>query len=163
VRALSLSSTTSARRPCSGGKPGLYLSLLGQFLDTQAGAATAVQAHLAHGDTAGARRALHTIKGVAGNLGLHEVQARAQALEPRVRVNAVSPGLTLASGDQSAGEFARAASKNLLRRPVGAEAVADAVAFLIGGRGMTGQNLFVDCGQRFVKRGGDVMFERADD
>lgn len=86
----------------------------------------------------------------------------AQALGPRTRVNAVSPGLTLASGDQSAGEFARAAAKNLLRRPVGADAVADAVVFLLGARGVTGQNLFVDCGQRFLPRGGDVMFEDRD-
>lgn len=86
----------------------------------------------------------------------------AQALGPRVRVNAVSPGLTLASGDQSASEFARAASKNLLRRPVGAGAVAEAVAFLIDSRGLTGQNLFVDCGQRFLTRNGDVMFEDRD-
>jgi NAD(P)-dependent dehydrogenase (short-subunit alcohol dehydrogenase family) len=83
----------------------------------------------------------------------------AQALGPRVRVNAVSPGLTLPSGDQTAAEFARAGSKNLLGRPVGADAVADAVAFLLGSRGVTGQNLFVDCGQRFLPRGGDVMFE----
>ena len=83
----------------------------------------------------------------------------AQALRPRVRVNAVSPGLTLPSGDQSAAEFAAAAGKNLLRRPVGAEAVADAVAFLLEARGVTGQNLFVDCGQRFLARLGDVMFE----
>ena len=83
----------------------------------------------------------------------------AQALGPKVRVNAVSPGLTLPSGDQRPGEFATAAGKNLLRRPVGAEAVADAVAFLLEARGVTGQNLFVDCGQRFVLRDGDVMFE----
>ncbi len=83
----------------------------------------------------------------------------AQALGPAVRVNAVSPGLTLPSGDQSAGEFAAASVKNLLRRPVGAGAVADAVAFLLEARGVTGQNLFVDCGQRFLPRGGDVMFE----
>lgn len=83
----------------------------------------------------------------------------AQALGPAVRVNAVSPGLTLPSGDQSAAEFAVAAGKNLLRRPVGAEAVADAVAFLLEARGVTGQNLFVDCGQRFLTRAGDVMFE----
>ena len=86
----------------------------------------------------------------------------AQALGPRVRVNAVSPGLTLPSGDQSAAEFARAGSKNLLRRPVGADAVAGAVAFLLEARGLTGQNLFVDCGQRFLPRGGDVMFEDRD-
>jgi NAD(P)-dependent dehydrogenase (short-subunit alcohol dehydrogenase family) len=86
----------------------------------------------------------------------------AQALAPPARVNAVSPGLTLASGDQSGAEFARAASKNLLRRPVGAYAVADAVAFLLGANGVTGQNLFVDCGQRFLPRGSDVMFEDRD-
>ena len=83
----------------------------------------------------------------------------AQALAPRVRVNAVSPGLTLPSGDQSAAAFDRVARANLLRRPVGAEAVADAVAYLLGAQSVTGQNLFVDCGQRFLKRDGDVMFE----
>ena len=51
------------------------------------------------------------------------------------------------------------ASRNLLARPVGAAAVADAVAFLIGARGVTGQNLFVDCGQRFLPSARDVMFE----
>ena len=86
----------------------------------------------------------------------------AQALAPRVRVNAVSPGLTLPSGDQSAAEFASAGRQNLLRRPVGAEAVADAVAWLLAARSVTGQNLFVDCGQRFLKREGDVMFEGRD-
>jgi NAD(P)-dependent dehydrogenase (short-subunit alcohol dehydrogenase family) len=86
----------------------------------------------------------------------------ARKLAPRVRVNAVSPGLTLPSGDQSAGEFARAGAKNLLRRPVGAEAVAEAVAYLARARSVTGQNLFVDCGQRFLPRDGDVMFEDRD-
>lgn len=83
----------------------------------------------------------------------------AQALGPRIAVNAVSPGLTLPSGDQSDAEFAAASVKNLLRRPVGADAVADAVAFLLTANGVAGQNLFVDCGQRFLPRDGDVMFE----
>jgi NAD(P)-dependent dehydrogenase (short-subunit alcohol dehydrogenase family) len=83
----------------------------------------------------------------------------AQALGPRIRVNAVSPGLTLPSGDQSDEEFAAVASDNLLRRPVGADAVADAVAWLLTAKGVTGQNIFVDCGQRFLARDGDVMFE----
>ena len=51
------------------------------------------------------------------------------------------------------------ASDNLLKRPVGAEAVADAVAWLLSAKGVTGQNVFVDCGQRFLTRDGDVMFE----
>jgi NAD(P)-dependent dehydrogenase (short-subunit alcohol dehydrogenase family) len=83
----------------------------------------------------------------------------AQALAPKVRVNAVSPGLTLPSGDQSAAEFDAVARANLLQRPVGAEAIADAVVWLLDARSVTGQNLFVDCGQRFLKRDGDVMFE----
>jgi len=86
----------------------------------------------------------------------------AQALAPRVRVNAVAPGLTLPSGDQSAEEFAATGSQNLLQRPVGAEAVAEGVAYLLSARSVTGQTLFVDCGQRFLKRDGDVMFEGRD-
>lgn len=83
----------------------------------------------------------------------------AQALGPRVRVSAVAPGLTLPSGDQSEAEFAAVASRNLLRRPVGADAVADAVAYLIGSHGVNGQNIYVDAGQRFLPRDGDVMFK----
>ena len=86
----------------------------------------------------------------------------AQALGPRIAVNAVSPGLTLPSGDQSEEEFAAVASDNLLRRPVGAAAVADAVAWLLTAQGVTGQNVFVDCGQRFLRRDGDVMFDGRD-
>lgn len=82
----------------------------------------------------------------------------AQALAPRVRVNAVAPGLTLPSGDQRDDEFARVAGENLLRRPVAAEAIAGAVAYLLTTPAVTGQTLFVDNGQRFLKREGDVMF-----
>ncbi|MBN8807621.1 MAG: SDR family NAD(P)-dependent oxidoreductase [Sphingomonas sp.] len=82
----------------------------------------------------------------------------AQALAPRVRVNAVAPGLTLPSGDQSEAEFAAVASENLLRRPVGAEVIAQAVTYLLATPAVTGQTLFVDNGQRFLKRDGDVMF-----
>lgn len=82
----------------------------------------------------------------------------AKALAPRVRVNAVSPGLTLPSGDQDEAAFRAVASANLLHRPVGAAAVADAVIWLLGARSVTGQNVFVDCGQRFILRDRDVMF-----
>ena len=86
----------------------------------------------------------------------------AQALAPRVRVNAVAPGITLPSGDQSEADFAAVARDNLLRRPVGAANVAEAVVYLLGARSVTGQTLYVDAGQRFVKRDGDVMFEGRD-
>lgn len=84
---------------------------------------------------------------------------QAQALGPNVRVNAVAPGLTLPSGDQGDEQFARVASANLLQRPVGAEAVAQAVAYLLGARSVTGQVLYVDCGQRFVRSAHDLMFD----
>ena len=82
----------------------------------------------------------------------------AQALGPRVRVNAVAPGLTLPSGDQTDAEFAAVASQNLLERPVPVEEVARAVEYLLTTPAVTGQTLFVDNGQRFCKRDGDVMF-----
>lgn len=82
----------------------------------------------------------------------------AQALSPKVRVNAVAPGLTLQSGDQSAAEFAAVASLNLLERPVPVEEVARAVEYLLTAPAITGQTIFVDNGQRFLKRDGDVMF-----
>jgi len=82
----------------------------------------------------------------------------AQALAPRVRVNAVSPGLTMVSHDQSADEFEAVARDNLLRRPVSAEDIAGTVAWLLMCGGITGQNIFVDCGQRFITRDSDVMF-----
>ena len=85
----------------------------------------------------------------------------AQALGSRIRVNAVSPGITLPSGDQTEAEFRAVASDNLLRRPVAIDDIARAVAWLLDARGVTGQNLFVDCGQRFVPSARDVMFGTA--
>lgn len=85
----------------------------------------------------------------------------AQALAPRVRVNAVAPGITLPSGGQSKAEFATVASDNLLRHPVGAGNVAEAVVYLLGARSVTGQTLYVDAGQRFVASARDVMFGEA--
>jgi NAD(P)-dependent dehydrogenase (short-subunit alcohol dehydrogenase family) len=83
----------------------------------------------------------------------------AQALAPRIRVNAVSPGLTLPSLDQTPEEFAQHARQNLLQRPVALDDIAGTVEHLLMCRSITGQNVFVDCGQRFLPRDGDVMFE----
>jgi len=82
----------------------------------------------------------------------------ARALAPRVRVNALSPGLTLPSLDQSAEEFAAVSGENLLGRPVDLADIARTVEHLLVTRSITGQNVFVDCGQRFLPRDGDVMF-----
>jgi NAD(P)-dependent dehydrogenase (short-subunit alcohol dehydrogenase family) len=86
-------------------------------------------------------------------------QMMAQALAPRIRVNAVSPGLTLPSLDQSDEEFARHARENLLQHPVPVDDIAATVEHLLVTGSITGQNVFVDCGQRFMPRDGDVMFD----
>ena len=83
----------------------------------------------------------------------------ARGLAPRVRVNAVSPGLTLPSLDQTPEEFGEHARQNLLQQPVAVDDIAAAVEHLLTSRSITGQNIFVDCGQRFVQRDGDVMFD----
>ncbi|MEG3180510.1 SDR family oxidoreductase [Sphingomonas sp. LT1P40] len=83
----------------------------------------------------------------------------AMALAPRIRVNAVSPGISLPSLDQSEAEFAAVGSANLLERRVDLVDIARTVEHLLTARSITGQNIFVDCGQRFVKRDGDVMFD----
>lgn len=83
----------------------------------------------------------------------------ATALAPAIRVNAVAPGLTLPSGDQSEAEFKAVACDNLLRRPVAIDEIGRACDFLLTSASVTGQTLYVDAGQRFVRRNGDVMFE----
>jgi two-component system sensor histidine kinase/response regulator len=59
----------------------LYLSLLRQFADKQADAGQRLAAALKAKDMALAERIAHTLKGVAGSLGLADLQAAAGALE----------------------------------------------------------------------------------
>lgn len=82
----------------------------------------------------------------------------AMALAPRIRVNAVSPGLTLPSLDQSEAEFAETSGANLMRHRVALEDITATIEHLLTARSITGQNVYVDCGQRFLARDGDVMF-----
>jgi two-component system sensor histidine kinase/response regulator len=63
----------------------LYLGLLRQFTDKQADASARVAAALARDDYAEAERIAHSVKGVAGNIGLAAVQASAGALEQAAR------------------------------------------------------------------------------
>jgi NAD(P)-dependent dehydrogenase (short-subunit alcohol dehydrogenase family) len=71
----------------------------------------------------------------------------AQALAPRVRVNAVAPGPTLPSPRQDAGEFARQAAALPLGRGPTPQDVADAVLYLAGATSVTGVTIAVDGGQ----------------
>jgi NAD(P)-dependent dehydrogenase (short-subunit alcohol dehydrogenase family) len=71
----------------------------------------------------------------------------AQALAPRIRVNAVAPGPTLASPRQDAAAFAHQATALPLQRGPSPEDIADAVLYLAGAKAVTGQTIAVDGGQ----------------
>ena len=82
----------------------------------------------------------------------------AQALAPKLRVVGVAPGITLASGDQSAAEFASAHGVTPLGRSSGADDIAAAVCYLAEAGAVTGTTLLVDGGQHLLPLPRDVMF-----
>ena len=86
------------------------------------------------------------------------VALQAQALAPHVRVSAIAPGLIFVSGPQSADNFERAQSLNLMRSPTAAGDVARSAVFLAENDSITGATLCVDKGQHLVPLERDVMF-----
>ncbi|HEY2796471.1 MAG TPA: response regulator [Thermoanaerobaculia bacterium] len=65
------------------GNARLYRSLLAQFAQSQGGTTSRVDVDL--GDREAATLAVHTVKGVAGNLGMRRLHASAEALERALR------------------------------------------------------------------------------
>jgi NAD(P)-dependent dehydrogenase (short-subunit alcohol dehydrogenase family) len=81
----------------------------------------------------------------------------AQALAPRIRVNAVGPGPTFASSRQRAEDFARQNASLPLGDGPRPDEIADAVLFLASARSVTGQMLAVDGGQHLAWQTPDVL------
>jgi NAD(P)-dependent dehydrogenase (short-subunit alcohol dehydrogenase family) len=77
-------------------------------------------------------------------------QTMAQALAPRIRVNAVAPGPVLKSLGQSQTEFEREYRSTLLQRPVSPEDVVAAIRFLLETPSITGQLIAIDGGQHLA-------------
>jgi NAD(P)-dependent dehydrogenase (short-subunit alcohol dehydrogenase family) len=75
----------------------------------------------------------------------------AQALAPRVRVNAIGPGPTLQSIHQDARDFADEAAATPMRRPVPPAEIAGALRYLIDAPSVTGQMIAVDSGQHLAR------------
>jgi PAS domain S-box-containing protein len=73
----------------------LYRNLLGQFAAKQGDAAAQISVALKSGDSKLAERIAHTVKGVAGNLAITEVQFAAQKLEKAIREGQDSIALLL--------------------------------------------------------------------
>jgi NAD(P)-dependent dehydrogenase (short-subunit alcohol dehydrogenase family) len=80
-------------------------------------------------------------------------QIMAQALAPRIRVNAVAPGPVFQNDGQSQGAFEREYRATLLQEPVSPEDVAGAIRFLLDAPSITGQMIALDGGQHLAWRG----------
>ncbi len=81
----------------------------------------------------------------------------AQALAPRIRVNAIGPGPTLPSIHQTPEDFEAEAHNVALKRRSSPEDVAHALRYLIEARQVTGQMIAVDGGQHLAWRTPDVV------
>lgn len=89
--------------------------------------------------------------------GLHWLTVTlAQALAPRVRVNAVGPGPTIVNARQSQADFARQREATVLGRGAEPQDVCDAVRYLLDASAVTGQMIAVDGGQHLIWQTPDV-------
>lgn len=77
-------------------------------------------------------------------------QTMAQALAPRIRVNAVAPGPVIKARGQSEAEFEEEFRSTLLKRKVKPEEVVAAIRFLIDTPSITGQMIAPDGGQHLA-------------
>ena len=84
-------------------------------------------------------------------------QTMAQDLAPRIRVNAIGPGPTLASVHQAPGEFEAEAAGTLLQRHATPDEIAAALRYLIDAGSVTGQMIAVDAGQHLGWRTPDII------
>ncbi len=81
----------------------------------------------------------------------------AQALAPRIRVNGVGPGPTLASIHQDDALFEAEAAATPLQRCSTPQEIASAVLYLAQARAVTGQMIAVDSGQHLAWRTPDIV------
>ncbi len=89
--------------------------------------------------------------------GLHWLTTTlAQALAPRIRVNAVGPGPTMRNERQSEADFARQRDATILGCGAAPEDVCRAVRYLLEASAVTGQMIAVDGGQHLIWQTPDV-------
>jgi NAD(P)-dependent dehydrogenase (short-subunit alcohol dehydrogenase family) len=81
----------------------------------------------------------------------------AQALAPRVRVNAIGPGPTMQGARQSAEHFAKQRRATVLERGADPEGIRAALAYFLTARAVTGQLICVDGGQHLAWKTPDVL------
>ena len=89
--------------------------------------------------------------------GFTELAARALSARG-IRVNAVAPSLMLRSPGQTEANFAAMHHRNPLRRGTRPQDVVAAIDYLLAVKGVTGEVLVIDGGERFDPPGRDVQF-----
>lgn len=80
----------------------------------------------------------------------------AQALAPRIRVNAIGPGPALPSARMDQAEFEKQSRLTLLGRGTSPEEISAAVMFILSQPALTGQMIALDGGQHLVWQTPDV-------
>jgi NAD(P)-dependent dehydrogenase (short-subunit alcohol dehydrogenase family) len=80
----------------------------------------------------------------------------AQALAPRIRVNAVGPGPTMRNARQTEADFSRQREATMLKSGAEPQDICDAVRYLLDAPAVTGQMIAVDGGQHLAWRTPDV-------
>ena len=81
----------------------------------------------------------------------------AQALAPRIRVNAIGPGPALPSARMDDQEFAKQTRLTLLHRGTSPAEISAAVKFILSQPALTGQMIALDGGQHLVWQTPDVI------
>ncbi|MCB1503792.1 MAG: SDR family oxidoreductase [Hyphomicrobiaceae bacterium] len=74
----------------------------------------------------------------------------AQALAPRIRVNAIAPGPVLKSVHQTDSDFAAECASTLMGRGPSTDEISQAVRFILDAPAMTGQMIALDGGQHLT-------------
>lgn len=75
---------------------------------------------------------------------------QARALAPKIRVNAIAPGLVLPSGQVSEEEWQRLVSRIPMKRSASLDEIASALEFLLKNEYITGQTIVVDGGYSLI-------------
>jgi NAD(P)-dependent dehydrogenase (short-subunit alcohol dehydrogenase family) len=81
----------------------------------------------------------------------------AQALAPRIRVNAIGPGPTLPNSIHGTDGLAAEAAATPMGRPVGVDDICAAARYLIDAHAVTGQMIAVDGGQHLAWKTPDIL------
>ena len=81
----------------------------------------------------------------------------AQALAPRIRVNAIGPGPALPNIRMDEDDFSRQKKATLLQRGTSPQEISDAARFILSAPAMTGQMIVLDGGQHLVWQTPDIV------